>query len=354
MNILLFLPDISRRGGVERVVANLANLFITWPGYKVTVLSCFNTNTGTPYHIHPNVGIECLNARKYPAAAIKKMHWYVNLAKPLSDYLNTNPHDFVLANGSYLCTTLSLTVANGAVKIGCEHIGHHSVNLLHKIIRRVLYPRLDKLVVLTAKDRIFFSRFLNNVTCIPNFLENQPEQQPQLTEKVIISAGRLSHQKGFDLLLGAFAKVSKTYPDWRLVIYGEGEERAKLEDRARKLEITKLVELPGETEMLAEKFSTAAFFVMSSRYEGFPMTLLEAMQAGLACISFNCSGPDEIIDHNTNGILVEQGDVQKLAEAVTKLIADEEKRKQIAENARRKIMEYTVGNIGKKWEELLR
>lgn len=353
MKIVLFLPDISRIGGVEHVVANRSALFAEMENSEVIILSCFNTNSTSPYTIHPKVKLLNLQVPIYPSNPIRKISWYLSLLKPLTTFLITEKPDIIFAEGSYLCSTLSLIKNKTLVKAGCEHIGFQSLNSIHKGLCRFLYPRLDLLVVLTQNDRIHYSKFLKNVIAIPNFINSSSELLPDLDSKIIVSAGRLEFQKGFDRLIKAFALIVQRYPDWSLVIHGEGIERTKLEDLCKKLQLETKVSFPGTSHNLLLEFSKASIFVMSSRFEGFPMVLIEAMSSRLPCISYNCSGPDEIIDNGINGILVNQNSIKQLAEKIVFLIENHDKRKELSNQAILKAELYSAPKLRTQWAEIL-
>ena len=126
--------------------------------------------------------------------------------------------------------------------------------------------------------------------------------------KVVVAAGRLTRQKGFDLLVDAYAQVAHRYPDWQLHIYGSGEERGRLLAQIHRLGLERQVRLMGYSGTLSEQLSQAALYVMSSRVEGFPMVLLEAMAVGLPVVSFDCpNGPADLVRQGTNGVLVRAG-----------------------------------------------
>lgn len=355
MKILLFLPDISRIGGVERVVANLANGLAADSRYELTILSCFNENPAPAFPLDPKVRLGSLNTLPYPENPVKKLLWYLRLRQPLNRYLQKDPHKIILAEGSYLCSVLGLLKLKGIIKIGCEHISFNAVSKAQKILRRLVYGRLDRLVVLTETDRAAFASFVPQVIHMPNFLPGIPSETADLGSSLIISAGRLAHQKGYDLLIEAFSLVSRKYPEHKLVIYGEGEDRQMLEQRIDIFGLQNQVFLPGSSSDIIAEFKKASVFVMSSRFEGFPMTLLEAMATGLPCISFDCSGPAEMISHQQDGILVKEKDVQALANAIVSLIKDPSKRTLLAKAARRKIEEhYTGSHIVRKWKQLFK
>jgi glycosyltransferase involved in cell wall biosynthesis len=175
-----------------------------------------------------------------------------------------------------------------------------------------------------------------------------------LETPVAVAAGRLTSQKGFDLLIGAWAPVARRHPDWTLRIYGGGPERAALEALIAAEGLEGRVELMGPTRELGRAFAAASLFVLSSRFEGFGLVILEAMQAGLPVVSFDCPrGPGEIITTGRDGTLVPPEDVPGLTAAIEELVADPARRRAYASEALKTAAAYEPREIGARWERLL-
>jgi glycosyltransferase involved in cell wall biosynthesis len=182
------------------------------------------------------------------------------------------------------------------------------------------------------------------------------DSKPLLQSKAkrIVSVGRLSREKGHDQLIAAFSQIAAKYPAWRLTIYGDGAERANLDAQRDRLGLQHRIELPGWIRDPEEVLRKAELFVLPSRYEGFPNALLEAMAAGLACISFACeSGPAEIIQHEENGMLVPSEDVDGLASAMERLILDAELRRKLGNAARDVTQRFSLDRFFQQWDAVL-
>ena len=170
----------------------------------------------------------------------------------------------------------------------------------------------------------------------------------------LIAAGRLAPQKGFDLLLEAFVAVADRHPDWTLDIFGKGPLREPLEQQVIDLGLGGRARLNGPTDRLGERMRDASVFVLSSRYEGFPIVLLEALAAGLAVVSFDCpTGPSDILTDGTDGLLVPPEDVPALAAALDRVMADESLRRRLAAAAPAAVIPYSTQLVGRRWDALL-
>ena len=268
------------------------------------------------------------------------------------------------ARGIVIATrpSLNLIVARHApsrvVTIGQEHMHFHSHrDRLAEAIRRD-YPRLDVLTVLSRADLEDYRTRLGphgpRVVRIPNAVEPSPDGRSERTAPLVVAAGRLTRQKGFDLLIRAFEKVAAERPSWRLRIYGDGRKRQDLQDQIEAAGLLGVVELAGSTDQLGAELSKGTIFVLSSRFEGFGMVLIEAMSKGLAVVSFDCpQGPGEIITDGEDGILVPPGDVDGLAAAIVRLIDDEQQRHRLGTKALSTAAQYDLAVIGRQWDELV-
>jgi len=200
------------------------------------------------------------------------------------------------------------------------------------------------------------------VAVIPNAaLWPLPRQSPRITpdslchagRRLLLAVGRLEVQKGFDLLVDAFINLAKRYSDWDLVILGEGPQHAPLQDEVRAAGLEKRVLLPGRVGNVGEWYERADLYVLSSRFEGFPNALAEAMAHGLAAVSFDCeTGSRDIIRHGVDGLLVPPGDVAGLTAALAHLMGIATLRRQFAKRAVEVRERFSMERIAGTWEEL--
>jgi glycosyltransferase involved in cell wall biosynthesis len=244
------------------------------------------------------------------------------------------------------------------VTVGQEHMHLSAHPERQQRAMAARYPALDALVVLTDGDRRAYEEVFGDtlqVARIPNAVPRLPARREHAPGgNTILAAGRLTRQKGFDLLIPAFARVAPEHPDWNLRICGKGPQRKVLKRLIEEYGLRGRVSLPGPVRGLAGEMASASLFVISSRYEGFPMVLLEAMGAGLPVVSFDCpTGPREIVEDRVSGRLVTAGDVDGLAAALDELIVDEGLRRRYAAEAARTAERYSMDFVGPQWESLL-
>jgi glycosyltransferase involved in cell wall biosynthesis len=242
----------------------------------------------------------------------------------------------------------------GLTLIGSDHM---NLDRYHDSIKQTMwrrYSRLDALVVLTEGTLRGYEKQLDGATrlrLIPNSARDLGEPA-DLSAKTVLAAGRLTKQKGFDMLIRAWTKVAAKHPDWRLRICGEGQLRERLEGEVAELGLGGSVELAGACDM-NEAMGNASIFVMSSRFEGFPLILIEAMSKAMAVISFDCpTGPGDVIDNAENGLLVEFENVDALGDAINRFIEDENLRRQCGPAAAETAQRYRIEEVGPMWDEL--
>jgi glycosyltransferase involved in cell wall biosynthesis len=246
----------------------------------------------------------------------------------------------------------------GVSAVGVENMNYHSHRgPLTRDMRRV-YGRFDGLVVLTGEDERDYRGLLGEgrtrIARIPNALPALDGGVPSLEAPVVVAAGRLTGQKGFDLLIEAFARVLREEPSWKLRIYGDGSARGELQRLIDSLGVGSSVSLMGTTTDIGSAFAEASVFALSSRFEGFGMVIVEAMSKGLPVVSFNCPrGPAEIITDGVDGLLVPAEDVEALAGALLEVIRSRSLRRRMGAAGLEKASQFSPERIGERWDALL-
>jgi glycosyltransferase involved in cell wall biosynthesis len=246
----------------------------------------------------------------------------------------------------------------GLVTVGVEQMNlrSHAKGLRRAMIRR--YRRLDGLAVLTSEDMEHYERAFDGgappMWRIPNTVRDIEPPQADLSAKRIFAAGRYTSQKGYDMLIPAFAPVAAKHPDWELKLCGRGVWTEKLTRMVEELGLTDRVTLAGPTDDVPGEMAQASIYVLSSRYEGFPLVLIEAMSKGMAVVAFDCpTGPADIVVDHQNGILVPPKDVEGLSAALMEMVEDEELRRRCGAAAVETARGYTMSAVGPRWDEML-
>jgi glycosyltransferase involved in cell wall biosynthesis len=268
-----------------------------------------------------------------------------------------------LRSGVVICTRPSLNIIGSQlVRPGLTVIGQEHMHLARRgtakqaAIRRS-HGKLSAVVVLTESDRREYRAALGDATrivAIPNPVPALGGGVSDVSRPVVVAVGRLTAQKGFDRLIDVFADVTREAPDWTLHICGRGRDRRALQARIAKRGLAGKVILRGAVRDIGHELEQASLFVLSSRWEGFPMVLVEAMSKGLPIVSFDCrTGPADIVDHGRTGLLVPNGDRKALAGAMLELMRDPSRRRRFSAAAVERAEQFSPARIGARWEELL-
>jgi len=348
-------------GGAERVICELAN---TWAaqGVHVGLLTLEGSPDDDHYSLSPSVERIAINIKRESHSLLQTLSNNVRRSRMIRYTIKKFAPDVVV---SFIelnnVRVLAALMGSGIPVVVSERVDprHHDVGRAFDMARRWLYPFARHLVVLTknvATDWAYAIVPSKKVTAIPvavrEILETLPgaERDPSL----ILAVGRLNRQKGFDVLLRAFARSNLAGRGTRLVILGEGAERSSLEELARSLDIAPAVSMPGVVRDPESWMARCALFVMTSRYEGFGNVLLEAMAMRCAVIAADCdSGPCEMVRHGHNGLLVPVEDVEATAQAMERLFADVEMRGRLGEAAGEVRELFSREKIMRQWEDVI-
>ncbi|MDO3642471.1 glycosyltransferase family 4 protein [Mucilaginibacter sp. L3T2-6] len=353
MNVKLILSDITSSAGTERATINLANN-LSKHGYLVTILSLYTTQGTAYFNLNDSVVIKHLHIRTSRFLILRILGFFKtfsvlskNVPQNSDIVLGTNHvHNFIL---SLLCLFKPTNKY-----IGCEHLSYSALTPYSKFLVKLLYRRLDAVVVLTDVDKLNFNKNVPTVLCetIPNELSFYPPDPSPCDNKILLAIGRYTYQKGFDLLIDLAALALKDNPGWVLNIVGDGELKNDLTTQITRYDLRDRIFLIPPTKNILDFFLESSIYLMTSRYEGLPMVLLEAKACGLPVIAYDCpTGPRELIKDD-DGILIQMNDSEAFLKNLLLLIGDESKRKQLGRNARVNSMDYNSDTVYQKWESL--
>lgn len=355
-----FVISSLASGGAERVISHMANYWVR-KGWYVTLITLSDTNTDF-FELDSRINRKALqvtgSSHTVISAAINNLRRIEYLRISI---ISSRPDVIISFIDKTNIITLIATLFTTIPVIVAEHTDprRHQIGLIWKLLRRMVYPKVAALIVLTPNVLDWAKRMAGakKIHVIPNSITpgiSDKNQNLQYKKPYIISVGKLENVKGFDLLLDAFSRVSGVFPDWNLVILGEGSQRNRLEEQIRHYGMVGRVLLPGLHHNPMSVMQHAEFYVMSSRYEGFPIVLLEALASSLPVISFDCeSGPRDIIRHSIDGLLVRQGDIEELSNTMHLLMSDAAMRTSLAGRGREVLERFGENKIMAVWESLI-
>lgn len=371
--IVYCTPALYSAGGVERIVSVKASYFADVLGYDVTVIVTEGKGRASFFPLSDKVKVinfELGFEELWRASFFRKILLYLQKQRQFkklltSELMRIRP-DFTISMLRREINFLT-DIQDGSKKIGELHVNRanyrnfeqNESNILKKMFAKLWMDslvrklkKLDRLVVLTEKSKASWPE-LSNVEVIPDPLPFQVEAKSDLHAKRIITIGRYAYQKGYDMLLRAWAEIEKKYPDWQLAIYGMGNQDS-LRNQMRELGIdADRCLLNGPVNDVIKEYQNSSVFVLPSRFEGFGLVIIEAMSCGVPVVAFNCPmGPDEIISDGEDGFLVPVGDVRALAEKLQTLMQDQELRMKFSETAYRNSGRYRIDKISSQWIQL--
>ena len=365
MKLLILIHSLSF-GGAERVAANLANYWAE-KGWSVVIVTVAGLDQDF-YELHPAIRRIALGLdADSPNVFIAVKNNLKRLAA-LRAVLNREQPDIALSMMSTANCLLAIAALGTMIpSIGAERIYPPKLPIgrLWSWVRKKTYHLLVSVTALTWESARWLQRYTTaqKVLVIPNsvtypLVKGNPIVNPNrfltlTNNKLLLSVGRLEPQKGFDRLLDVFAELSLCFSDWYLVILGEGECREELEKKTIELGLVGRVFWLGVVGNVGDWYETADIYVMISRFEGFPNTLLEAMAYGLPVVSVDCeTGPRDIIRHGVDGLLVSQDDQAALVDALRKFMEDDALRQRYSKRAVEVRERFSMERVVQKWESL--
>lgn len=379
MKIIYILKSFAAKGGEERVMADKMN-FLASQGHEIVMVTFEQGEHGLVYPLHPSIIHKDINTRFFIVtnkSLLKKIQLLHVLRQQfilrLTDIIHQEKPDLLISTVYPLKNIRLLSKikkATGVPFLLESHIAFKAVirqsDFKKGTIKYYIAKIYDEwnlrairhcnaLITLTDGDAQNWKRYSNKVEIIPNPVTNIPKQTEQ-TEKDpyrIIAVGRLHSQKGFDLLIEAFSMIVTSIPNWHIDIYGHGIDEELLKTMIRDKKLEGKIVLKGLTDNIFDEYRRSQFFVLSSRYEGFGLVLVEAMSCGIPCVSFRCEyGPEDIINNGIDGLLVADGNVKELAAKILWMATHDKERHDFGVKAQESVRRYNIEVIMKQWNLL--
>lgn len=374
MKLLYVIDNLSHNGGVERIITDKANLFAA-NGYEVVICTAEQENKPFVYPLskkvrHVNLGVAFWKryACGYPKRFFVKMSDRLQFRIRLGEVLDTESPDIVLIPTHYYFSALACRIARRFPIIIESHFvtsefGLRGFAARNKVVATLLKKKKDidlwimrrraaVAVALTEGDAAFW-KGTKRVVIIPNCTSPGPDFAYDSSSRAVLAAGRLCKEKAFDRLIPAWAGVAQKHPDWTLDIFGEGEEKGRLDKMIEEAHLGDVVKIHPFSSTLAQEMRSHAFYAMTSRTEGFPMVLIESLMNSLPIVAMDCPyGPGAIVHNKENGLLTADGDIAAYSDALNNMIGDETLRADLARGAFDASRQYLPEAILPQWQQL--
>ena len=367
MQIVLVISSLGP-GGAQRNLVQIASKLAEL-GHSVTILTLTPSTEKPFYDLAPEIRLDEADFLRTHQPILYKIWEAVKLPFLIRRRISKLSPDIVVSfidEVNIFC--LLGTIGTGTPVIACERVypGHGFIKAWDRLkvfqrvaflVRNVVYSLAARIILQTEVGAQFFPGYLRRkIVVIPNAIVVEPTATPDISlpSHCIVGMGRLTKQKRFDLLIEAFARIAAQYPDWNVYIFGRGSLLPQLEEKVDELGLRERVCFPGLTSTAQATLAQADIFALTSDYEGFPTVLSEAMAQGVAVIATDClTGPSELIENEENGILLPRGSIDGVAEALSSLMQNEEKRTRLGRNARAIVDRLNVGVVIQKWQSVL-
>jgi glycosyltransferase involved in cell wall biosynthesis len=360
-DIFIVCNNHEELGGLQRWVHHVGGLFAA-RGHRVHVIGV--THAAEPHDHGHDLPYERTVLHDTPppsrsggwlrAMRLRAMQRH-GAAKLSRLFRAARPGGVIIAAQVWAMEWVALADTAGMPVIGMSHESYQATKASSRY-RRVkrYFSDVHRFLVLSTEDADAWARdHMSNADFMPNPLHVSPSVLPDLSRPVVELLGRLSFEKGQDMMLEAWAEVTGAFPDWRLRLYGSGPDEEVLRRQASDLGVDKTVEFAGATADVEAALNEASIFALSSRMEGFPMSVMEAMAYGLPTVAFDCApGVRELITHEADGLLVRPGNTTEFAEQLARLMSDEDLRAKLGSRARTSVRRFSADMVTDRWERM--
>lgn len=349
--VAIIISNIQNRAGTERAVTNLANILSKYGNYKVDIISIESSNKKQPaFELDNTVSVINMNIA-YETNTLKRIKRHIKTYVQLKQIILNNKYDILIGTEYYIIYLFTFIKTN-IIKIGCEHTNYDKPGIHHKILRKVFYPKMNAIVMLTKRDTEKYY-FIKNKYCIPNSISFETDNFAKYENKTFLACGRLTYQKGFDMLIKAAVSIKEKLPDWKINIYGNGEDKEALLTEIKENKLDDYIQINEPVNDIKTVYGDSSIYLLPSRFEGLPMVLLESQAAALPAVCFDCpEGPADVLVEDQNGFLIAINDINEFANKAIELAQNKELWKKMSENAKNLSQRFAPENIYKLWNKL--
>lgn len=380
MKITYIYPSLHYPGGISRILTIKMNYLADVLGYDVTILTYSQFDKGFFFQLSENVKQLHFDIRRntifngnFLSKKIQEREFLKQYKSDLELFLKQNPQDILITTTFGLEYKFLYKLKDKSKKIGEFHFAYNkSLLSTLKTLKDVKHPKdildvmarrsyiksirgLDHFVLLTKRDLQSWNKLFSNTSYISNPISLSTDKTSSCSSKTVLAIGRFHYQKGFDYLIDVWRQIAQKHLDWKLRIVGNGEEEAKIRDLINKYNLQDSITIISPSQQVNLEYLNSSIYVMTSRFEGLPLVLIEAMHFGLPIVSFDCEcGPSDLIEDGINGYLSKVGDTYALADHIHHLIENPSLRKQMGEANREKSFNYKLEPIMKQWDNLFK
>lgn len=364
MRLLYFINNIVGNGGIERIVIDKINYLTSLNEYEVT-LAYYGSGEDVPFYpIDDRVALKSIGHQRMGTSFVKKISSFIHLPRIVNRIIDDTNPDIIINANTILVSWLLPFIHKKIPKIVELHFSYvgmkiiseemYGNNLLKKrfnyYLRKWGYPLYDRCVLLTNEDKRDWG--FKNAVVIPNFTSLHFHSDTKVEKRnVVVNVGRLASPKNQKLLIDSWKIVNQHEPEWQLEIWGDGTLRDNLKNQIISLGLEDSVKLKGVSNHIPDVYQYSSFFVLSSRYEGMPLVMIEALQAGLPCVCCAVNGVRGTIIDDYNGYIVEEMTPNALAEGILKMIQST-RRNDMAKNAIKSSVKYNKDIVMRQWIDL--
>lgn len=369
--IVYLIPGMYNSGGMERVLSAMVNYLSENWSCKITIITTEQKGRSCFFTLSPKVNLIDLNINFYDNPSENLLEKYYSRISKKKIYKKRLTSTLKELKPDFTVTMFGLDIDfinsldDGSIKIGnmqffkdfrSRYLNVRSKNPILRWDAERRNKKMEKealtltaLTVLTKKDKENWGN-LDYIYTIPNPLPFKFESMSLLDNKKVISVGRLSVEKGFDMLVDAWKIVAEKFPDWHLSVYGKGDEEKNLKEQINRLGLNNNITIHAPVLNIKDKYAESSIYVLCSRYEGLPTALLEAMSCGLPSVAFKCmNDPEDMIEDGVDGFLVKKNNINELADRICYLMEDKERRTDMGSKARLRTDEYSIERVMQKW-----
>ena len=360
MKLLYLTPKINSEGGLERVMCLKANYLIKNFNYDISIVTQNNGNSNPFYPLEKEIKLFDIDLSG------NRLQFFLKYVKGIKNIIaSENPDTIVIVDSIYKAYLVSFIAKNKRIIYECHNSIYvqqspkkfpfifNWITILSLWFNRFGASKFNEFIVETPESIEEWK--VKKSIVIPNPLWFSTDKVADLSQKKVIAVGRHAYEKGFDRLLEIWKKVIVKHPEWNLTIYGKSNPDFNIVAMAKKLNIDKNITFCEPVKNINEKYLEASIYLMTSRFEGFGMVLIEAMASGLPCIAYDCPcGPRSIIENNQNGFLIEDGNENQFIQKLEYLIENENLRIDMGNKAKISVNKYQIEPIMDQWNSILK